>query len=104
MTAQTMHAVHLTGHGGFEKLEYRTDVPVPTPAANEVLINTLACGVNNTDINTRTAWYSKAVTTATSEGGSEGFDTANQEDSSWSGSAIQFPRIFEQHFHFYLQN
>jgi len=88
-----MHAVHLTGHGGFEKLEYRTDVPVPTPAAHEVLINITAVGVNNTDINTRTAWYSKAVTTATSEGGSEGFGAADQEDSSWSGSAIQFPRI-----------
>ena len=93
MTAQTMHAVYLTGHGGFEKLEYREDAPVPTPQANEVLINITASGVNNTDINTRTAWYSKAVTTATSEGGSEGFGAADQEDSSWSGSAIQFPRI-----------
>ena len=93
MTAQTMHAVYLTGHGGFEKLEYREDVPVPTPQANEVLINVTAAGINNTDINTRTAWYSKAVTTATSEGGSQGFETANQEDSSWSGSTIQFPRI-----------
>ncbi len=93
MTAQTMHAVYLTGHGGFEKLEYREDVPVPTPQANEVLINVTAAGINNTDINTRTAWYSKAVTTATSDGGSQGFDTANQEDSSWSGSTIQFPRI-----------
>ena len=93
MTAQTMHAVHLTGHGGFEKLEYRTDAPKPSPLANEVLINITAAGVNNTDINTRTAWYSKAVTTATSDGGSEGFGEADQEDSSWSGSAIQFPRI-----------
>ena len=93
MTAQTMHAVHLTGHGGFEKLDYRTDVPIPQPAPNQVLINVTACGINNTDINTRTAWYSKAVTTATSDGGSDGFGKADQEDSSCSGSAIQFPRI-----------
>ena len=93
MTAQTMHAVHLIGHGGFEMLEYRTDVSVPMPAAHEVLINITASGVNNTDINTRTAWYSKAVTAATSDGGSDGFDTANQDDSSWAGAAIQFPRI-----------
>ena len=25
---KTMHAVVLTGHGGFDKMEYRTDVPV----------------------------------------------------------------------------
>lgn len=93
MTAQTMHAVHLTGHGGFEKLEYRTDVPIPTPSAQEVLINVTAAGVNNTDINTRTAWYSKAVATATNQGGCEGFGEVDQKDSSWAGSAIQFPRI-----------
>jgi len=34
----TMHAVHLTGHGGFDKLDYRTDVPVPAPGPNEVLV------------------------------------------------------------------
>jgi len=93
MTVQTMHAVYLTGHGGFEKLEYRTDAPIPKPNTNEVLIHILAAGANNTDVNTRTAWYSKAVTTATSEGGSDGFGAADQEDSSWAGSAIQFPRI-----------
>ena len=26
-----MTAVLLTGHGGFEKLEYRDDIPVPVP-------------------------------------------------------------------------
>ena len=52
-----MAAVLLTGHGGFDKLEYRGDVPVPQPKMGEVLIRVLAAGINNTDINTRTAWY-----------------------------------------------
>ena len=56
---KTMHAVLLTGHGGLEKLEYKTDIPVPVPKDDEVLIKVSAAGINNTDINTRTAWYSK---------------------------------------------
>lgn len=89
----TMAGVILTGHGGLDKLEYRTDLPVPTPAADEVLIRVGASAVNNTDINTRVGWYSKGVTEATQAGGAGGFATANPEDSAWSGSAIQFPRI-----------
>ena len=53
---QTMTAVVLTGHGGFDKLEYRQDVAVPVPADDEVLIQVRACGINNTDINTRIGW------------------------------------------------
>jgi NADPH:quinone reductase-like Zn-dependent oxidoreductase len=45
-----MSAVLLTGHGGLEKLEYRTDMQVPRPKAGEVLIEAAAAGVNNTDI------------------------------------------------------
>ncbi|MFX8930150.1 alcohol dehydrogenase, partial [Acinetobacter baumannii] len=45
-----MHAVLLKGHGGLDQLEYRTDVTVPTPADDEVLIQVSAAGVNNTDI------------------------------------------------------
>ena len=45
-----MKAVLLTGFGGFDKLDYREDVPVPTPTKGEVLIKVDACGVNNTDI------------------------------------------------------
>ncbi|KKN86472.1 hypothetical protein LCGC14_0268710 [marine sediment metagenome] len=37
---------------------------MPRPGAGEVLIRVHAAGVNNTDINTRTGWYSKAVTGA----------------------------------------
>ena len=33
---KTMHAVLLTDHGGLEKLEYKTDIPVPVPESDEV--------------------------------------------------------------------
>lgn len=33
---QTMTAVLLTGHGGFDRLEYRNDVPVPPPPPQPV--------------------------------------------------------------------
>ncbi len=56
---KTMKGVQLIGHGGPEMLEYRNDIPVPTPTANEVLIQVSAAAVNNTDVNTRIAWYSK---------------------------------------------
>ena len=75
---KTMNAVLLTGHGGLEKLEYKTDIPVPVPKDDEVLIKVTAAGINNTDINTRTAWYSKYKSNA---GGS------------WSGAPLNFPRI-----------
>ncbi len=48
-----MAGVLLNGHGGFDRLDYRTDLPVPTPGHDEVLIQVLACGVNITNI-TRT--------------------------------------------------
>jgi len=88
-----MTAVLLTGHGGFEALDYREDVPVPKVQSDEVLIRVGAAGVNNTDINTRIAWYSKSVTSDTSAGGAGGFDSAADADGSWSGEALHFPRI-----------
>jgi NADPH:quinone reductase-like Zn-dependent oxidoreductase len=86
-----MRAVLLTGNGGFDKLDLRDDVPVPTPGPSEVLINIGAAGVNNTDINTRIGWYSKAVAEATEAGGATGI--AGADDDGWSGTAFQFPRI-----------
>lgn len=88
-----MAAVLLNGHGGFDVLEYREDVPVPAPAATEVLIQVAAAAVNNTDINTRIGWYSKSVSTGTNEGGATGFRDACKEDGSWSGSGLNFPLI-----------
>lgn len=92
-TPQTMCAVYLTGHGGFETLQYTQKAPVPSPKAGELLIRVAAAGINNTDINTRTAWYSKSVVEATESGGSGGFDAASDADGSWSGVALEFPRI-----------
>lgn len=88
-----MAAVHLTDHGGFDKLEYREDLPVPVPADDEVLIQVLACGINNTDINTRIGWYSKSVTTQTSDGAQSGIDMVENNDASWSGIPLSFPII-----------
>jgi NADPH:quinone reductase-like Zn-dependent oxidoreductase len=86
-----MRAVLLTGNGGFDKLEVREDVPVPVPGADDVLIKVGAAGVNNTDINTRIGWYSKAVSEATEAGAASGI--AEAENDGWSGAAFKFPRI-----------
>ncbi|MDE2435966.1 MAG: alcohol dehydrogenase family protein [Sphingomonadales bacterium] len=88
---ETMRAVVLTGFGGFERLEYRPDWPVPVPGPGEVLIRVGGAGVNNTDINTRIGWYSKAVEGSTAEGGASGF--AEAEGEGWSGTQFSFPRI-----------
>lgn len=75
----TMHGVQLTAHGDFDALKYATDIAVPSLASTDVLIKVMAAGVNNTDLNTRLAWYSKK--------GDE------SDDASWSGNALVFPRI-----------
>lgn len=74
-----MRGVYLTGHGGLDKLEYRIDIPVPRPGPHEVLIKVGAAAVNNTDLNTRLAWYSKSA--------------GDSSDASWSGNPLLFPRI-----------
>ncbi|MBT8115177.1 MAG: alcohol dehydrogenase family protein [Arenicella sp.] len=88
-----MQGVYLTGHGGLDKLEFGNDIPVPQPTADEVLIRVGAAGVNNTDINTRTGWYSKSVTSGTDSGGATGFGDAADDDGGWAGSALKFPLI-----------
>lgn len=86
-----MHAVLLTGHGGPDMLDSRSDVPVPSAGPGEVLISVRAAGVNNTDINTRVGWYSPSFTgvTPSEPSGSE----TTLADGSWSGAPLQFPRI-----------
>jgi len=86
-----MAAVLLIGHGGLDKLDYREDVPTPSPAPGEVLIQVLAAALNNTDVNTRTGWYSSGVTSGSGDGGISA--AADDADAGWSGSALQFPRI-----------
>ena len=89
-----MKGVYLTGHGGFDKLEYREDIPVPELENNEVLVKIQAAGVNNTDINTRIAWYSKSNQKGNSEElGSKGIESTYNSDGSWGESRIKFPRI-----------
>lgn len=93
MISRIMSAVLLTGHGDFDVLDYRDDVPIPEPMAGEVLIRVAAAGINNTDINTRIGWYSKKVDAATEQGGASGFAEVDDKDATWSGVPMQFPRI-----------
>ena len=85
-----MRAALLLGVGGPEMLEVRDDAPVPRVAPGEVLVRVAACGVNNTDINTRVGWYSRSVTTATT---GSAFADADSGDAGWSRGKLSFPRI-----------
>jgi NADPH:quinone reductase-like Zn-dependent oxidoreductase len=73
-----MIGVQLIGHGGPENLVYNEAIAVPQPGPQDVLIRVTAAGINNTDINTRTGWYSKI---------------GNADDAGWTGSPLHLPRI-----------
>ncbi|MEM7520269.1 MAG: alcohol dehydrogenase family protein [Pseudomonadota bacterium] len=77
--SSTMSGVVLVGHGGPEMLEWRDDLPTPEPGAGDVIVRVRAAAVNNTDINTRLAWYSKGDGAA--------------DDATWSGKPLTFPRV-----------
>ena len=87
MIPKVMSGVYLRGHGGPEVLDWRTDIPVPAPGPGEVLVRVLAAGVNNTDINTRTGWYSRTVTGATDASG------AGEVEAGGYAGALNFPLI-----------
>lgn len=72
----TMRAVLLERHGDLDALRFDPAWPTPEPAADEVLIRVDACGINNTDINTRVGWYAQS----------------EDDSGSWTG-AFSFPRI-----------
>lgn len=76
---ELMYGVTLTGHGGPEMLQICDDLAVPVPGNGDVIVRVGAAGVNNTDINTRTDWYSKG--------------NAEADDASWSGTPLTFPCI-----------
>ncbi|MGD1926980.1 MAG: alcohol dehydrogenase family protein [Paracoccaceae bacterium] len=87
---ETMHAVVLMRHGGLDALEVHDDWPVPVPMGQEILIKVGACGLNNTDVNTRSGWYSKAVRDATT---GDAYTEVDDADPTWGGSGISLPRI-----------
>lgn len=87
---KTMRAMVTKGHGDLDQIVLHDDWPTPVARAGEVLVKVGACGLNNTDVNTRVGWYSKAVTEATS---GEGYETIDSDDPSWGGAPISFPRI-----------
>ena len=85
----TMRAMVTMGHGDMDQMVYHTDWPRPDPGPGDVLVKVGASGLNNTDVNTRSGWYSKAVSTATTGEAAE----IDAEDPSWGGAPISFPRI-----------
>ncbi len=87
---KTMNAMVLMRHGDLDALEYHKDWPVPVPTGYEVLIRVKACGLNNTDVNTRTGWYSKTVDAATTGGA---YAEVDEDDPTWGGAPISLPRI-----------
>lgn len=88
----TMAAVVTTGNGGYDMLEYR-QVPIPEPGPEEVLLQVLAAGVNNTEINTRLGWYSSSVTDSTDSTADHQAREAQQKaDGGWN-EATPFPFI-----------
>ena len=86
----TMKAMVTVGHGGLDQMVWHEDWPRPDPAPGEVLVQVKACGLNNTDVNTRSGWYSKTVTDRTT---GDAFDEVGEEDPTWGGAPITFPRI-----------
>lgn len=88
----TMAAVVTTGNGGYDMLDYR-QVPIPEPGPEEVLLQVLAAGVNNTEINTRLGWYSSSVTDSTDSTADHQAREAQQKaDGGWN-EATPFPFI-----------
>src|SRR5210317_838728 len=89
---QTMKAVVTTGNGGYDKLAYR-NVPIPIIGPGEVLLQVLAAGVNNTEINTRLGWYSSSVTNSTETAAEiEEKQATAKADGGWN-EATPFPFI-----------
>jgi NADPH:quinone reductase-like Zn-dependent oxidoreductase len=80
----TMSAVQLTGHGGFECLRHVSHLRVPPISEGEVLVRVRAAAVNNTDLNLRSGWYSKSTAHD---------PAARAADAGWGGQAVRVPLI-----------
>ncbi len=85
-----MRAFVLTGGGAGRDSSMKKIGPSHQLAPTIALIRVLACGLNNTDINTRIGWYSKSVTEATTG------EAANVklQNPTWGGSHWNF-RVFK---------
>jgi NADPH:quinone reductase-like Zn-dependent oxidoreductase len=75
MNQFTMNAMQLIGFGGLDQLVWRTDLAIPQPKDDEVLIQVGACGINNTDVWTREGAYGAS------------------DEAGWQGGQFEFPRI-----------
>ena len=67
-------------------------MPLPAPAAGELLLKVLAAGVNNTEINTRLGWYSSSVTSGTEDFAASDREDGNLADGGWN-ETTPFPFI-----------
>ncbi len=76
---KVMRGIYLLGHGDVDQLVYCDTIPTPSPGSFDVLIKIGAAGVNNTDLNTRKAWYAKS-------------DDPKGNDA-LTGETLRFPRI-----------
>ena len=83
-----MKAVVTTGNGGYERLVFQ-EVALPVLSAGEVLLQVLAAGINNTDINTRVGWYG---TTAAGAATGAHASASTTPPAGWNG-ATPFPLI-----------
>jgi NADPH:quinone reductase-like Zn-dependent oxidoreductase len=89
---KVMKAVVTAGNGGYDKLQCRV-VRLPTLEPGEVLLQVLAAGVNNTEINTRIGWYSSSVTTGTADAATTEEQQATEKaDGGWN-ETTPFPFI-----------
>lgn len=89
---KSMKAVVTTGNGGYDRLQY-CDVPIPKLSQGEVLLQVLAAGINNTEVNTRLGWYSSSVITDTSSTAmAQEAHAVAKEDGGWN-AATPFPFI-----------
>ena len=89
---KTMKAVVTSGNGDYDQLQFRV-VNQPMLEPGEVLLQVLAAGVNNTEINTRIGWYSSSVTTGTEDAAdAEETQASFKADGGWN-EATPFPFI-----------
>lgn len=89
---KTMKAVVTAENGGYDTLECR-EVSLPSIEPGEVLLQVLAAGVNNTEINTRVGWYSSSVHTGTEDAAIAEEQLASEKaDGGWN-ETTPFPFI-----------